>query len=100
MQFKDLGIETTIQNFIGDKIKMEKILNKEISIAGFKIGDSKAFPEKGNGKYMNMQIEVGGEKRVVFTGSRCLMDTIQKVPESSFPFTTTIVKENDHYQFT
>lgn len=100
MQFKELGIETTVQSFIGDKIKMDKILNKEILVLDFKIEDSKVFPQKGNGKYMNMQIEVNGEKRVVFTGSIFLMDTIQKVPDHAFPLSTQIVKQNDHFEFT
>lgn len=29
-----------------------------------------------------------------------LMDTILKVPEHAFPFSTKIEKVNDHYQFT
>jgi len=29
-----------------------------------------------------------------------LIEVIQKIPESGFPFTTTIIEENDRYLFT
>jgi hypothetical protein len=41
-----------------------------------------------------------GEKRVVFTGSTILIDTIKQVPKEKFPFETIIVKENEYYEFT
>jgi hypothetical protein len=46
------------------------------------------------------QIESDGSKRVLFSGSSYLMDMIQKVPKEGFPFTTTIVKNNEHLEFT
>lgn len=96
--FKDFGITTTVKGFIGDSIKMSKILNRSIVVFDFKIGPSK-YPEKGNGMCLELQIEFDGEKRVVFTGSVFLQDTIRKVPETSFPFSTTIKNVNDHYEF-
>ena len=83
--------------FVGDKIKMDRILNIEIVIHGFKIDDSK---HKENTKCLTLQIEKSGNKHVVFSGSKILMQMIQKVPKDSFPFTTTIVKHNEYLQFT
>lgn len=97
-QFKDLGIMPEVKSFVGDKIKIERILNREIVVHAFKIENSKF--EKGNGKCLHLQIEFSGEKKVVFTGSAVLMNMIGKVPESEFPFSTTIVKTNDHFEFT
>ncbi len=97
--FKDFGIKITTASFTGDKIKMSTVLNKLITVIAFKVGDSK-FTDKGDGKFLNMQIEIGGTKYVVFTGSIFLRETIDKVPKDKFPFTTTIIEENDRYEFT
>ncbi|MGN6601216.1 MAG: hypothetical protein ACTHK8_02130, partial [Ginsengibacter sp.] len=86
--FKDFGIKTKVKSFIGDKIKMSKILNKKITVTDFKIDNSK-YSDKGNGKCLHLQIELEDKKHVVFTGSVFLMETIQQVPKEKFPFTTT-----------
>ena len=98
-EFKDFGIKTTSKSFVGDKIKMSKILNKKIAVIDFKMSDSK-YTDKGNGKCLQLQIEVSETKHVVFTGSAFLMETIEKIPKEKFPFTTTIVEENERYEFT
>ena len=98
VKFKDLGIQTEVKGFVGDKIKISKILNKNIIVDAFKISDSKF--EKGNGKCLQMQITIGQTKHVVFTGSIGLMESLQKVPAGSFPFETIIVEDNDRYSFT
>jgi len=97
--FKDLGIKPQIKNFIGDKIKMSRILNKPIKLIDFKEDVSK-YPEKGNGKCLHLQIEVDGTMHIVFTGSTVLMDMIKQVPKEKFPVNTTIIEENESYQFT
>ncbi|MFT3704676.1 MAG: hypothetical protein QM802_20090 [Agriterribacter sp.] len=96
-QFKDLGIKSITQNFIGDKIKISRLINREIVVHDYRVEQSKY--DKGNGKCLHLQIEVDNSKHVVFTGSSVLMDTIQKVPKTELPFKTTIVKENEHYEF-
>ena len=96
--FKDFNIKTEEKVFTGDKIKISKILNKPITVHDFKISNSK-YPEKGNGECLHLQISVDNEKRSVFTGSRVLSEKIKKVPESGFPFTTTIIEENERYEF-
>jgi len=97
-RFKDFGIKTELQSFTGDKIKMDRILNREITVHDFRIEDSKYG--NGNNKCLYMQISIGETKHVVFTGSVALIDTIQKVPKEKFPFATTIVKENERFEFT
>jgi hypothetical protein len=93
-QFKDFGIETLRPGFVGDKIKIERILNREIIIHEFRIEESKY-----NGKCLYLQIGIGEVKYVVFSGSRFLIEMIQKVPISEFPFKSTIIKTNDHFEF-
>lgn len=97
-KFSDFGIKPATNSFVGDKIKIERIMNKEIVVVDFKIQDSKY--DKGNGKRLDMQITVDGASRVVFTGSSVLMDLIQRVPKEHFPFVTTIVRENERFEFT
>lgn len=95
--FKDLGIEVEVTYFAGKSIRVEEILNVPIKVHAFKIEPSK---KKANSDYLTLQIEIDERKRVVFTGATILIQTIKKVPEDKFPFTTTIVKRNEYLEFT
>lgn len=95
--FKDFGIKPRKQSMEGDKIKMSKVLNREITVHGFKVDDSKAKPGT---KYLMMQISIAETKHIVFTGSKNLIELIEQVPVDKFPFTTTIIEENERFEFT
>ena len=97
-QFKDFGIKPAIQSLTGDKIKIERIINREIKVYDYRIEDSKYGG--GGKKCLYLQIEIGETKHVVFIGSKSLIDLIQQVPKIDFPFITTIVKENERLEFT
>lgn len=93
-KFSDFKIQPIANMFIGDKIKIAKILNREIKVYGFKIEDSTL---KVGTKRMVVAIEYNGERHIIFTGSNNLMQQIQQVPE--FPFTAQIEKEGERYEF-
>lgn len=95
--FKDLGIKAELSTFTGDKIKIDRLLNAEISVLAYKIEDSKVKPGT---KLLILQIEKSGVKHVLFTGSTILMQMIKQVTEDKFPFTTIIIKESEHLEFT
>ncbi len=101
-KFTQFNIEVTSKSFIGDKIKISKILNREISVHDFRIEDSKIeeFKKKGTGKCLHLQVSINGEMYILFTSSNWLIEAIQKVPEKGFPFSTTIIKENERFKFT
>jgi hypothetical protein len=94
-KFSDLGIKTEISHFVGDKLKISKILNKEIEVLGFLIK-----PSNFKGEMLQLQIKVNGNLHVVFTGSTVLINMINKVPLNKFPFIATIIEESEHYEFT
>lgn len=94
--FKDFGIRLPNNIFTGDKVKINRILNKEIIIHDFKIEDSKFKPGT---KCLYLQIEEDQVKKVLFTGSTVLMASIQQVPREEFPFKTTIIKERECFEF-
>jgi translation initiation factor IF-2 len=96
--FSELGIENKCQPFSGEKIKMAKILNVPIIILAYKIEDTK-YPKNRSNKCLHLQIELNGTKHVVFTGSDILINTIQQVQPEDMPFTTTIVKNGECYNF-
>jgi len=98
--FSQFNIKPKTKGFEGDKIKMSKILNREIVVHHFKIEDSKVFRDKGSGKCLHLQISVNNEKHIIFTSSSGLIEAIQQVPENGFPFTTIIVEDNERYLFT
>lgn len=99
-QFSQFNIEVSSKCFVGDKIKMAKVLQKEIIVHDFRIEDSKVFPDKGTGKCLHLQISINEEKRILFTSASGLIEAIQQVPADEYPFSTTIIEENDRFKFT
>ena len=95
--FKDFDIKPKITSFVGEKIAVQKLFNLPIVVLAFKTEPSK---HKEGTQLLTLQIEKGGEKRIVFTGSTILIQMIEKVPDNKFPFTTTIKGDNDYYEFT
>ena len=97
-EFKDLNIDKSghekLSRLVGEKIGMKKILNKRIAIYDYQIRDSTKF---AGSKCLHLQIELNGEKRVVFTSGKKLMLDIQKIEKVDFPFATTIVELETNY---
>ena len=98
--FSQFNIQAPTKGFEGDKIKMSRILNREIVVHAFKIEDSKVFKEKGSGKCLQLQISFNNEKHIIFTSASGLIEVIKQIPDSGFPFSTTIIQENDRFIFT
>ena len=84
------------ENFDGDKISISDILNKEVTVLRFRVGDSK---KREGTKYITIQVEVDGKHRVVFTGSEVLYNQLMKYQEH-LPLIAIIRKINDFYSFT
>ena len=96
--FSELNIPVPTGSFVGEKVKIAKIMNREIIVVDSKVEDSK-YPKNKSGKVLILQIEVDGEKRVLFTGSDVLITQIGHVQKEDYPFKVTIVKEGEHFQF-
>src|SRR6218665_3713920 len=94
-KFSDFGIKTDVQRFTGEKIKIERILNRQIIVHDFEINKSKY----SDGDCLFIQLEIDNTRRVLFTGSRNLLEMIQKIPKSEFPFTTAIIKDEKYFEF-
>lgn len=96
--FKQLNIKAAPKPFSGKHIDVERLIGQEIIISAFKIGPSK-FPEKGNGKRLDMQITFDGVERITWTSGIALQEMILQVPEADFPFKTTIIRNNSRFEF-
>lgn len=81
----------------GSKMKIEEVLNREISVIGFKIDESK-YNRSNSPKCLKLQFELDGERHVLFTGSTILCEQIQKYQEE-IPFVATIKKIDKYYSF-
>lgn len=79
----------------GEKIRLDDVLNQEITVIGYSIKSSKLK----EGKYLTLQIKLNEEKHVLFTGSLVLIDQIEKYKDQ-IPFMVTIRKINKYYSFT
>lgn len=101
-KFNQFGITVTAKSFVGDKIQVTKILDKEIVVYDHRIEEStvQKYRERGADKCLHLQISINDVKHVLFTSSRPLIEAIQKVPQTGFPFTTTIIEENKRFKFT
>jgi len=95
--FSDFNIKPKVNNFVGEKIQIQKLFNLQILVLHYNIQASK---KKEGTQLLTLQIEKGGEKRIVFTGSTVMMEQIQRVSEDKFPFTTVIKGDNDYFEFT
>lgn len=95
-QFSEFAEE--VNALIGDKIKIEDVLGKEIEVKSYKISDSK-FAKVGNDKVLTLQFKLDNENRILFTGSKVLLDQCEKY-ESEMPFCATIEKVDKFYSFT
>ena len=101
-RFSQFNIKAPERGFIGDKVKVDKILNREIVVHSYKIEESKvkAFQERGSGKCLHLQISFNNEMHIMFTSSSGLIETIRQIPDDKFPFLTTIIKEDERLKFT
>lgn len=82
---------------IGDKIKIDDIVNKPIQAMSYRISDSK-FRKPNCDKCLTLQIKYNGEDRVVFTGSNVLIGQIE-IYKDKLPFETIIIKSERFYTF-
>lgn len=94
-KFSELNVKQVPTGMVGDKIKVDRILNKKISVHNYKIVDSKF-----KGKCLHLQIQIGDNKHVVFTSAKTLQDAMLQIEPQDFPFETTIVKEDERLFFT
>ncbi len=98
-QFKEFGIDTTSSAYVGKRIDIDEVFNTSIKVHKFRIVDSKFPKDKGVNKCLHLQISIDNIFRVIFTISNTLIDQVQQVPSSGFPFETKIVKDNKRFSF-
>ena len=76
----------------GNKIKIDEVLNQEITVLGYRIAKGKHKTER----CLTLQIEVDGGRRVVFTGSEVLISQMEQYG-SRCPFVAVIKKIDRFY---
>lgn len=86
LNFADFADEKPLA---GEKLRIKDILGKEIIIKAFRITASK-YPND-TGDCLMLQYELDGEEHVTFTGSKVLMNQVQKYQEH-IPFKTKLIK--------
>jgi hypothetical protein len=79
----------------GEKVKIDDILNVEVNVIGYNIRKSK-YGKNASGKCLAMQVEVAGERRLIFTGSDVLISQLERYAEH-IPFLATIRKIDRYY---
>lgn len=97
-KFSDLNIIQPEQPFSGEKIKLYNILNREITVINFRIVASKF--NNSESQRLDIELEIDNVKRITWTGSRRLVDTMKQVNPTDLPFQTIIVKEGESFKMT
>jgi len=95
-QFSEFSTEETPLD--GEKDKLEKILNRAITVTGFRIKKSQ-YSKNESGKYLTLQYELENETKIIFTGSDVLIGQMERYG-SEIPFMTTIKKINRYFTLT
>lgn len=95
-KFSELNIDNKLSDsFSGDKISINDILNKKIIIT-----KSSVYKSKFKDNYLKLQISIDNQNRIVFTGSKNLINSINSVEIKDYPFETTIIKYFEGYFLT
>jgi len=97
--FSELGVKVEAAPMTGEKIKINRVLNKAVEVIDFELNTSK-FNQERSRKCLKLQIKFEDELRVIFTGSSMLVNAISMVDKKDLPFQTTIIETNGFYQFT
>jgi len=79
----------------GEKVKIESILNVEITIIGYGIKKSR-YDKNFSGKYLTVQFEQDGQRKVFFTGSDVLIEQFEKYGDQ-IPFVATVKRVDRYY---
>lgn len=84
----------------GEKIRIDKALNRELVILSFRVEKSKYDDRTRRGLCLTLQVEIEGERRVIFTASEVLIDQIEEYKDR-LPFLAKIEKvDGRFYRFT
>lgn len=96
-RFSDFNVVAPEKTFDGEKIKIFKILNREIKVLNYRLVDSKF---KQSQQRLDLHIELDGAKYIVFTGSVNLIKMITQIEKVDLPFLTVIEKDGESFKFT
>lgn len=92
--FKDFAKE---QNLDGEKVKLDSIVDKEITVLAYQLTGSKY---NNSGKIcLKLQFEIDGQRHILFTGSAVLARQAEEYKDE-MPFMATIRKIDKYYTFT
>lgn len=79
----------------GEKIKIDDVLNKELEIIDYTIAESK-YKKREDDKVLTIMFKLAGEDRILFTGSKVLMEQLEKY-KNELPFNAIIKRINKFY---
>lgn len=81
----------------GSKVKIEEVLNREITVLACKIRTSK-YDKSNSPRCLTLQFELDGQRHVLFSGSSVLIEQTEKY-QAEMPFLTVIKKIDKYYTF-
>ncbi len=78
----------------GEKIKLDDVLNRPVEVLQYRVLTGKYETEK----CLQVQIRIDGQLKVIFTGSKILLEQLEKY-HNQLPFESTIIRPHRYYSF-
>ena len=92
--FSDFHLDAVLD---GRKVSINNVLGKQLIVLGYAERNSR-FAKSNDGTYIILQIEIDGERLVVFTAASIIRDQLNKYRDK-LPFKATIVFNGKYYSF-
>lgn len=99
--FAELGVKLE-RRFEGERIRIEKVEGDPVIVLDFEIRQSKLKRENdphwdgSRGECIYLQIELNGQKRVLWGNYKFLIEQLKQVSAGALPFQATIVNEHGY----
>ncbi len=95
MEIKNISELLGEKQFIGEKVKLVSLIDKEFIIRDFDIRDSKYYPNQKYCVISGSNIQ-GGEDFVTITTSKVVIEKLEKV-KNNLPVKVKLIKKKRYY---
>ena len=94
LSFDQLGVSID-RRFSGQRIRINNVLDRQVIVHDMEIRESKIKSKDASiQQCVYIDLEVDGERRLLFGSYRYIIEQCTKIPKDSYPFSCTIT--NDH----
>lgn len=94
-KFSDLNV-TLDRRFVGQRIRINTVLDADIVIHDFDFRKSKVCKEDGKDVCLYIDIEINGERRLIWGNYPYMITQLEQVDRSNLPFACKIINDRGY----